>query len=185
MIVALILVGLKTAGLLILMLAAYLVVFKVIPPYLVLRKYRKYPNLYTPKTFIPLLGDFLQFAKNMSAGKRYYDHLDKKVYDMEGKDLELMFEGPKPCIQIYSHEAHKQFEDLIPHKIDRLPEEEHIGQMVGKTIGNVRFDKKFNFRKRTVLKLLSIGRSSLYIPRMIKSCEWLTSTWKGDPADVN
>lgn len=185
MIIDLILVCLKYFFLIFLGLAVYLIVTKVIPPYLVWRKYKKYNNIFTTDKFIPLLGDFWPIIQNMKAGKKYYNHLDQKVYDMKDKDIELMFEGPKPCFQIFSHEAHKQFEELIPTKIDRMPEEEHIGQMVHKTIGNVRFDKLFNFRKRTVLKLLSIGRSSLYIPRMIKSCEWLTGTWDGDVCDVN
>lgn len=185
MLVSLFLVCLKYVGLLLLAFVAYMVAFKVIPPYLVWLKYKKYKNVHTSKSFIPLLGDFWPIMKNLKAGIKYYNHLDQKVYDMKDQDIELMFEGDKPCFQIFSHQAHKEFEELIPHKIDRFPEEEHIGQMVHKTIGNVRFDKLFNFRKRTVLKLLSIGRSSLYIPRMIKSCEWLTNTWKGDPCDVN
>lgn len=160
-------------------------VTKVIPAFLTWRKYKKYNNLYVSDTFIPLLGDFYPIMKNLQAGIKYYNHLDKKVYDMKDKDIELMFEGSKPCFQIFSHAAHKEFEELIPHKIDRLPEIEHIGQMVYHTIGNVRFDKLFNFRKRTVLKLLSIGKSSLYIPRMIKSCEWITTTWKDDVSKVN
>lgn len=162
--------------LLLLSLVIYLVVVKVIPPFIQWRKYQKYENVHTTP-FIPLLGDFWPIMQNLNAGIKYYNHLDKKVFDMKDKDLELMFEGDKPCLQIFSHKAHKEFAALIPHKIDRLPEVEHVGQMVSKTIGNVKFDKLFNFRKRTVLKLLSIGKSSLYIPRMIKSCGWITESW--------
>lgn len=185
MIVSLFLVALKYLGLLVLSLVLYLTAVKIIPAYIQWNKYKKYPNVHTT-TFIPLLGDFWPIMKNLNAGIKYYNHLDQKVYDMKDKDLELMFEGDKPCLQIFSHQAHKEFEQLIPHKIDRFPEEEHIGQMVHKTIGNVRFDKLFNFRKRTVLKLLSIGKSSLYIPRMIKSCQWLTESWGDkDVLEVN
>lgn len=179
------LVGLKYLAIFLVLVIAYLAVFMVIPPFLEWKRYKKYSNVYTAPSFVPILGDFYLYAKNMNSGKSYYAHLDQKTYDLQDYDLELIFEGPKSCIQMISHNAHREFEQLMPDKIDRIPEDTSIGQMMPKTLGNSKTDDSFNFRKRTFLKLLSFNRSSQYIPMMVKGLDRLTGEWaKKEEVDV-
>ena len=164
----------------------YITVFMVIPSYLVWKRYKKYKNVYTSNTFVPLLGDFYTYAKNMSEGKAYYAHLKQKTYDLQSCDLDLIFEGPKPCLQIFSQEAHREFEQLMPEKIDRIPEKTSIGQMLPNDLSNCKTDDNFNFRKRSFFKLLSLNKSSQYIPIMIQGLDKLTNEWieRNEPVDV-
>ena len=164
----------------------YITVVMVIPSYLEWKKYKKFKNVYTSDSFVPVLGDFYLYAKNMNEGKTYYAHLEKKTYDLQNYDLELIFEGPKSCLQIVSHDAHREFEQLMPDKIDRIPEDTSIGQMMPRTLGNSKTDDSFNFRKRTFLRLLSFNRSSQYIPMMVRGLDRLTGGWieAGKPVDV-
>lgn len=182
---SLILVGLKYVGIFLALVIAYSVIFLVIPP---LRKwlfYRKFKNIHTSPMFIPILGDFLSYAQNMKANKKYYAHLHEKTLVLKDYDLELIFEGPKSCIQMVSPEAHRQFEALSPEKIDRVPEDTSIGQMMPRTLGNSKTDDSFIFRKRTFLKLLSFNRSSQYIPMMIKGLDKLTNEWVNSEKEVD
>lgn len=163
----------------------YLMIFVITPQFLIWRKYRKYKNVYTSPTFIPVLGDFFLYAKNMFEGKAYYAHLDKKTEEMKDCDLELIFEGPKSCIQIVSHNAHKEFDQLMPHFVDRIPEVSSVGQMMPRAIGNNKTNEDFLFRKRTFLKLLSFNRTSPYIPMMIAGLDQLTCKWVENDKMVN
>lgn len=157
-----------------------------LPSYLEWKKYKKYKNVHTSASFIPILGDFYTYATNMKAGKTYYAHLVKKTEEMKDCDLELIFEGPKSCLQIVSPEAHRQFEQLMPGPIDRVPEVNSIGQMIPRALGNTPSDEYFLFRKRTFLKLLSFNRASMYIPMMINGLDNITATWvnKKDYIDI-
>lgn len=181
----LILVGLKYVCIFLAIVIGYSVVFLVIPP---LRKwlyYRKFKNIHTSNTFIPILGDFWYYAQSMKAGKKYYAHLHEKTEILKDFDLELIFEGPKSCIQFVSPEAHRQFEALSPEKIDRVPEDTSIGQMMPRALGNSKTDDGFLFRKRTFLKLLSFNRSSQYIPMMITGLHKITDDWVSSDKQVD
>ena len=175
--ISIILIFLKYILLIALIPIVYVCATMIIPQYFTWRKYKKYRNVYTTPKFIPLLGDFYTYAKNMSQGKTYYAHLDDKTKILKDYDMELIFEGPTSVLQVVSHEAHREFEYLQPDSIDRYPELTSVGQMMSNTFGNGRSDEDFHYRKKSFFKLLSFNRSSHYIPMMVEGLERLTTEW--------
>ena len=157
----------------------------IIPQYLTWRQYKKYRNVYTSPTFIPLLGDFYTYAKNMSQGLTYYAHLDDKTKILKDYDMELIFEGPTAVFQPVSSQAHREFSNLVPKSIDRYPELRSIGQMMSRAFGNIKTNEEFYHRKKAFFKLLSFNRSSSYIPMMVEGLERMTAKWVENKASVD
>jgi len=62
--------------------AMYMMYTILIKPYLVMWRYRKYPNVYISNNYYPLLGNFIEPLMDIKAGKVYYDHLRKKSEDI-------------------------------------------------------------------------------------------------------
>ena len=177
--------ALKCLLLLTLILIVYICSTMIIPQLLIWRQYKKYKNVYTSQTFIPLLGDFYTYAKNMSQGLTYYAHLDDKTKILKDYDMELIFEGPTAVLQPVSIQAHREFSNLVPKSIDRFPELRSIGQMMPRAYGNIRTNGAFHHRKKAFFKLLSFNRCSSYIPMMVEGLELMTAKWVESGTSVN
>ena len=177
--------GIQCLLLLALILIVYICATMIIPQYLTWRQYKKYRNVYTSPTFIPLLGDFYTYAKNMSQGLTYYAHLDDKTKILKDYDMELIFEGPTAVLQPVSSQAHREFSNLVPKSIDRYPELRSIGQMMSRAFGNIKTNEEFYHRKKAFFKLLSFNRSSSYIPMMVEGLERMTAKWVENKVSVD
>ena len=65
----------KTVLLLLLSWIIYSIYSLIIFPFIYWRKYKKYSNVISNPSFIPLLGDMKEHLDNMNAGKVHYSHL--------------------------------------------------------------------------------------------------------------
>ena len=155
----------------------YVCATMIVPQYIAWKRYKKYKNVYTSDTFIPILGDFYYYIQNMNKGLTYYAHLDDKTRVLKDYDMELLLEGPTVVLQVVSNQSHREFEHLQPETIDRYPELTSVGQMMSRTFGNGRTGDDFHHRKKAFFKLLSFNRSSHYIPLMVEGLEKLTTEW--------
>lgn len=165
------LVTLKYLGYAFAGLMAYIFVFLVVPPFMTWYKYKKYPNVYVPPYFYPILGEFVKFAVNMTSGRKFNAHHDENLEIMKDKDMEVLIEGTVPAIKVISHEANAQFVSMIPDKIDRVAEDLHIGQMIAKAIGNIKTTNDYKYRKKVMFRLLHFGRLHEYIPMIVDSLD--------------
>jgi len=55
-------------------LLAYCIYSVVIEPWLVMRKYRKYSNVHISDDYWPVMGNFVEYLRDMKEGRAYYDH---------------------------------------------------------------------------------------------------------------
>ena len=143
----------------------YKIIIKV---WLQRRKYSRYNNVYVNPTFVPFLGDLFNYIKSVNAGSVYYSHLFKNADTFGKYDLKLEMEGIIPVIKIVSPEAHKQFKDLQPHKIDRYAEWKAFGKIGPDGFFNIRSSEKFIERKKLFMNLLSLNSVSKYIPIIVE-----------------
>lgn len=155
----------------------HFVYYKIVVPYMVYRKYKGIPNCWTPPTFIPLLGEFYEFVKLINAGMKYYYHLEHRNPELKDKDLELIFYGPRSCMRVISNEAHKEFGDLVPHKIDRDILDTNVGQMMPYGTGMIMTTPNLRLRRKLMLQVLGLNRSSEYVPRMVEKIVETTASW--------
>lgn len=95
----------------------------VVVPWLSRRRYSKYPNVGMTKSFHPFLGDVALINKDQADNKfRVQSHLDMAV---ERPDLDLYQVQIGSKIEMYpvSVTALREFEALVPHKIDRYADQ--------------------------------------------------------------
>ena len=69
-----------------------------------------------------------------------------------------------PAFRIRSPQAIKEFEKMIPSKIDRNKDLKGFNKMALDGFGNNRSNADYLKRRKTYLKLLSLNTSSKYIP---------------------
>jgi cytochrome P450 len=137
-----------------------------------------------PPYFYPILGEFVKFAMNMVNGRKFNAHHDENLEILKDKDFEFISEGVVPCLKVVSHEANAQFVSMIPHKIDRVAEDLHIGQMIAKAIGNIKTTEDYKYRKKVMFRLLHFGRLHEYIPMIIESLDISTKDLTDPEKDV-
>ena len=77
-----------------------------------------------------------------------------------------------------SPQAIKEFDSMIPSKIDRNRDLKGINKMALEGFINLRSNANYLQRKKTYLKLLSINSSSKYIPDMHFRLQKQLSKWK-------
>ena len=146
-------------------------------PYWFRWKYRKYPNVHLRKWHFPLLGDYIQYIRDVESGKVHYDHLKQNHEELSQYDIRIEFEGSEPIFKITSPEAHRQFDELHPHKIDRVLEDLGFGKLCLDAFFNIRCTKDFKHRRQVFMKLMTLNSSSKYIPTMIDCFKKISSTW--------
>lgn len=76
-----------------------------------------------------LLGELYHYGNNIANGKPFYYHLTKMSDQLKGKDMKLVFEGSVPCIEVISPLAHREFSNLQPKFIDRVPDYKGVGKL--------------------------------------------------------
>jgi len=164
-----ILIGcLKWAGFLALGYFLYLVYALLVYPYMCWRKYKKYSNVYTTPTFIPILGDLKRINEDMKKGRVHYYEKMQKAPEMKGKDIRIKFEGYNPLILLQSNKAIEEFTKLVPSKVDRV----NTGRGLGKVgLGTFLFEKSTKrtvMRRKILTSFLSLNSSSRHIPAMMR-----------------
>ena len=147
-------------------------------PYYIRWKYRRYPNVKMSKWHFPIFGDFINYQRDIDQGKVYYYHLKDDSEELSNCDIRLEILGSKHAFKIVSQEAHRQFDELHPDKIDRICEKLGAGKIFPNAFGNIRCTKSFTERRTLFMKVLSLNSSSRYIPAMLKCCEEVVNKWK-------
>lgn len=155
---------------------------RIVVPYMTYRSYKGIANVWTPHQFIPILGEFYECLKLFKAGMKYYYHLETRNAELKDKDLELIFYGPRSCMRVVSNDAHKEFGDLVPHKIDRDILDTNVGRMMPHATGMIMTTPNLRLRKKLMLQVLGLNQSSKYVPRMVERIIETTSTWT-DPEE--
>lgn len=97
----------------------YLIYLLVVKPYVFWRGFKKYSNVYTEPSFVPLLGNFSYNLANLKAGKAHYYHLIEKANEHKDYDMRVVLEGSQPVMFLVSSAAITQFVDMQPKKIDK------------------------------------------------------------------
>ena len=136
-------------------------------PYYLRWKYSKYPNVKMSKWHFPIFGEYVNCQRNIDQGKVYYNSLKTDAAELSQCDVRLEFQGSTCLVKIVSQEAHRQFDELHPVKIDRVPENTGFGKIFARAFGNIRCTKSFIERRTLFMKVLSLNSSSRYIPAML------------------
>jgi cytochrome P450 len=157
----------------------YIYDFIVVPLYKKWQ-FQKYPNVMVSKRFIPLFGDFLEFAQNIEKGKAYYDHIRYEAKEMVNYDLRVVFEGNSVAVKAVSLQARKELQSLIPNKIDRFPFYKGFARIILDSCVMKRSTKGNMERLKLFLNELSMKSSSKYLPTMVLAIQNVMSHWKQD-----
>ena len=156
----------------------YFVYTGLVKPYLMYIKYKKYPNVYVGKKFIPISGYFTSFAESIKEGKIYYYKLREELSQAKGCDVAMLIYGTNPEFKIVSPQGIKEFEDLYVRKIDRILNFKGLGRMVTKSFDKFKTDEIYLEKRKIYVKLLSLNSSSKFIPDMVSRLKNRVSTFE-------
>lgn len=149
----------------------YLLYIAVGKPFLFWMKYRKYPNVYTHKWFIPIFGDLYYHVKDMRDGKAHYKHKIEQADEVNKYDLKVRIEGINGVIQVISNKALEQFVAYQPIQIDNITEYRGITKAVPHGFINATTTKKTFERRKLFTSLLNMNKASCYVNHWISRCE--------------
>ena len=169
----------------------WFVMYKVyeflILPWMIWKEYMKYPNVSVREKFYPLLGDVATFVKNERENKyRMQGHIDIAL-TKSNIDIKLVQSGPVTIFDITSPKAWNEFEKLIPEKFDRFDHYKFlVGNIAPNSIVLMQSNKRWDERRKAILKTIGINFASKYIPMMIKIVdEWIDEVSIGADLDLS
>ncbi|CAI2365476.1 unnamed protein product [Moneuplotes crassus] len=146
---------------------AYAVIVLIIKPYLVYRRFKRFPNVYTSPSFRPLIGDVLDAIRDMKSDRAHYHNRRVIADDLQNYDMRLRYEGTEPVLLMVSSEAIEEFIKLTPMKIDRYNSNKGLSKLAGNTLSMIRSKKEYVGRRKLLMNELSLNSSSKYTPIMI------------------
>jgi cytochrome P450 len=146
----------------------YFIYTGFIVPYLFWRSYKKYPNVYVSKKFIPLLGDLKEFLDAKKDNKVWYIYIREDNTRFEGCDLQVRIQGITPLMTIVSHKALNELISLQPDKIDRKLITRAFAKMAPKGFAFYPSTKLIKERRIRMTKIFGLNSSSRYINVMLK-----------------
>lgn len=150
----------------------YFIYYHVYKPYSQRQYYKKYPNIFFVGDHIPILGDIVFFAKDVNEGRCYYDHQRAAVERIQDNhDFWFEQEGARINLKAISPKAWQEMEQLIPAKVDRLPELIGFGKVLRNSFISERSTTHQMNRRKTFVNSLSTNECSKYIPTMVKVAE--------------
>ena len=102
-------------------------------------------------------------------------------------DLYLIQVGSKNELYPASVKALKEFEALVPHKIDRYADQiMPIQHVCGPCFGLTRSNKSWEERRGVIMKIVGINFASQYISMMIKNTDdWAKQLPIGEEIDLS
>ena len=159
-------------------LALYMVFTVIIQPYLMRRHYRKYSNVHISDEYAPIVGNFIEIIRSVKKGYVHYYHIQTNNKEICKRDMRLDYEASEPIFKIVSPQAHKEFSDLIPIKIDRYVDNVGFGKLTLTTFLQIKTSSNQKKRKAAFVKLLNLNSSSRYIPNFIDCMKGVTREWK-------
>ncbi len=157
----------------------------IIRPWLMRRKYLKYPNWMQSSKFYPVLGDFTLLFESKKQNKFIFSWYMDSVKQNKNFDIRLYFYGEDPQFQIVSLRAHKEFIDLFPHKVDRSDSMKR--SLVKIWIGS--FDQyltneKYKLIRSEFLKAIGFNEISARIKEIIEIFDSFINAWP-EEKDIN
>lgn len=159
------------------LLIAFCIYKLLVIPYLKHSYFSKYKNVYTGE-FVPFLGVGKHFIEAEKKGSVFYEFLMNQSQIFKGYDMVFLLFGTDPILEVVSHQAQKEFDKLVPTKIDRMKYELMITKMALDGFGNTPTSDYLLLRKKTYLKSLNINVASQYIPDIIENLEEQVNSWK-------
>ncbi|CAI2366752.1 unnamed protein product [Moneuplotes crassus] len=167
-------------GLLVLLVALYLVNKIVVAPTLFRMKYRRYPNVQMSSEATLFKGDHALVEKNVANnafGMWYYYEI---ALSDNKPDLYVKFIGPEPMFVIYSTKALAQLKKLTPSKIDR--DETFANKFLGKifptSFTQAESGDNWRARRNSLMKAMGLNYASGYIQKLLSCMEQVASQWK-------
>ena len=129
------------------------------------RLYKKYPNVMMTSKFYPLLGDVKLIQQNVSSGKgSFYHFYEEALEHAEKIDIRLTQIGPVTRLEACSIKALKEFEKLVPYKLDRRSKGlSPTTRLFTGSFALRNSDKSWLNRRTAVIKLLGNNKCSEYI----------------------
>ena len=132
------------------------------------RFYSKYPNISMADKFYPMLGDVKLIQQNVTNGKAGFHHfIEEAIEKGEEIDIRLTQMGPVTRFEPCSIKAFKEFEKLVPDKLDR--KDKGLAPTTRLFNGSVALrnsDESWHNRRIAITKLLGINKCSEYIKMM-------------------
>ena len=176
----------KYGGISILLIALYAFYTYILAPFIAIRKYRKYPNVYVNQKFIPLVGEGMLYREDIQNKRASYYHQIEIAGKAKGIDLKLAIVGDKTFIYLISNKALQEFQNLTPKYIDRNNfSRGPMGKLFADSFVHDRSNEKWKKRRDTFLKEIGINFSSRFIPMMIEETAEKSNKWqKGQTYDL-
>ena len=141
-------------------------------PWNLRRKYSKYPNVNMAKKFYPFLGDIAEIVEYQKQNKFILYNSIETVIENPNYDIKLVQFGPDTTFDMLTVKALKEFESLIPNKIDRFDHKNFPADNISpNSFGVARSNKDWDIRRKTILKTMGINFASQYIPMMMKTVD--------------
>ena len=169
----------------------WFVIYKVyellILPWIIWKEYAKYPNVLVRKKFYPPIGDVVTFCKNERENKdRIQAHIDIAL-NKNNTDIKLVQFGPVILFSLCSPKALNEFEKLIPEKLDRFNHNKFlVGNIAPNSIILMQSNRRWDKRRKAILKTIGINFVSKYIPMMTKIVdEWIDEVSIGADLDLS
>ena len=143
----------------------------VVNPFLVRRKYAKYPNVKQSKDFQFMKGDLYEIIENENKGAFRYWHYAEMALEDNPPDLYLKFSGPRPILLMFSPKAIREFAKLVPSKIDRNDYflDRYLGKMFYGSLASSKSTERWKLRRDTSMKMLGINFASRYIQLLVEN----------------
>ena len=149
------------------------------------RYYTKFSNVYVSPQYVPLVGEFYNCIKDVRNGKYPFTTFRKNCKNRYGYDIECVSMTSTTFVSILSDEAKKQFVALVPHKVDRLPEVIMAGKLGPKGIAVSVSSEQLSNRKKVLLNMLDLNKSSKHIPIIIDIMNQECSKWVIPNTSIN
>jgi hypothetical protein len=159
-------------------LVIYLVYAIVVNPYYLRWKYSKYPNVFILKPYTLPFGEIHTFIENVKEGKVFDNHNRQLAKEKHDYDLDFTGYGMATMFRIISVKAKKEFNDLVPGKIDREQQLIGVGHMLGSSFASQKSTKDMMRERKIFNEVLSLNSASKYIPTMVEVIQNHLSNWK-------
>ena len=154
----------------ILIIAIYAFYHYILRPYLRLKYYRRFPQVYVNPKFHPIQGDFVEYHRCIEEGKTASYYIKEISINNPKKKYHVVTDGYSTSLLISDPEVMEELNRLIPSHFDRDPKDTACFSKLKGSIGDIPSNENWKKRRMSLIKSIGMNYASRFIPILLQEC---------------